>query len=69
MNDYLRARKRFGSLFPDLFIKRSTAKITQEVIDKQGLEVLRDGKRMFSLTLTMRKADVRTVLKSIKVRR
>ena len=66
MNDYLRARKRYGLLVPDSFIERSGKKIPQEVIDGLGMEVLRDGKRMFSLPTTMKKSDIKTVLKSIR---
>ncbi len=64
-NAYLRARKRHGSLFPDLFINRSAKRVTQERIDEQGLVLTVDGKRVGELLPTMSKKDVRTVLKNI----
>ncbi len=66
MNDYLQRRKRYNMLVPDSFIERSGKKITQAVIDAQGLLVLRDGKRMFGLKQSMSKKDVKEVLKSIR---
>ncbi len=62
-NAHLRARKVHGSLFSDTFIERSGRRITQALIDGLSMAVS-NGKSKF--TVTMRKADVRTVLKSMR---
>ncbi len=64
-NAFIRARKKHGSLFPDLFIERSMNKITQERIDRQGITLSVDGKYRFTLNTKMSKRDIKAVIKSI----